>query len=85
MAKKKPLTEVTVIVSETPPALRRDSLPQNGKPANSKHPPDKNPTAVPICRQDGFMGGEARAQKLTKAQRVKIARKAAQQRWAFGR
>ena len=37
--------------------------------------------AVALGRLGGQKGGKARAAKLTKAQRVEIARKAAQARW----
>jgi len=42
----------------------------------------KNPAAVALGRLGGQKGGPARARKLTKQQRVAIARKAAQTRWA---
>lgn len=41
----------------------------------------KNPNAVALGRLGGLKGGKARAEALTKAQRVKIARKAAKTRW----
>ena len=41
----------------------------------------KNPNAVALGRLGGLKGGKARAESLTKAQRVKIARKAAKTRW----
>jgi hypothetical protein len=42
----------------------------------------KNPAAVQLGRLGGQKGGPARARKLTKQQRIEIARKAAQTRWA---
>ena len=42
----------------------------------------KNPAAVDLGRLGGQKGGAARAAKLTPGQRSKIARKAAQARWA---
>ena len=42
----------------------------------------KNPAAVALGRLGGKKGGKARAEKLTKAQRSAIARKAAQARWS---
>jgi hypothetical protein len=41
----------------------------------------KNPAAVLLGRLGGLKGGKARAEALTKAQRVKIARNAAKTRW----
>jgi hypothetical protein len=51
-------------------------------PAPADQPPAKNPAAVQLGRLGGRKGGPARAKKLTKEQRSKIARKAAQTRWA---
>ena len=45
-------------------------------------PRGKNPAAVQLGRLGGQKGGPARARKLTKEQRVQIARRAAQARWA---
>ncbi|MCK4815217.1 hypothetical protein KA005_05560 [bacterium] len=42
----------------------------------------KNPAAVALGRLGGLKGGKARAIKLTKKQRIEIARKAAKARWA---
>jgi len=42
----------------------------------------KNPHAVELGRLGGLKGGKARAEKLTKKQRVEIAKKAAQVRWS---
>ncbi|HEV3256404.1 MAG TPA: hypothetical protein VG013_05935 [Gemmataceae bacterium] len=44
--------------------------------------PPKDPAAVSLGRRGGLKGGKARAAKLTKQQRVAIAKKAAQARWA---
>jgi len=41
----------------------------------------KNPAAVALGRLGGLKGGKARAEKLTKAQRSEIAKKAAAARW----
>ncbi|KAA0222707.1 hypothetical protein EDS67_26765 [candidate division KSB1 bacterium] len=41
----------------------------------------RNPHAVAIGRLGGLKGGKARAEKLSKAKRVKIAKKAAEARW----
>ncbi|HZF01470.1 MAG TPA: hypothetical protein VE344_06185 [Methylomirabilota bacterium] len=43
--------------------------------------PVKNPAAVALGRLGGLKGGHARAQKLTKEQRIQSAKKAAQSRW----
>lgn len=42
---------------------------------------DKNPAAVALGRLGGLKGGHARAKKLSKAQRHRIAVKAARTRW----
>ena len=44
-------------------------------------PSDKNPHAVALGRLGGLKGGKARAKKLTKEDRSKIAKKAAKARW----
>jgi hypothetical protein len=44
-------------------------------------PPEKNAAAVELGRLGGKKGGLARAKKLTKEQRVEIAKKAAEARW----
>lgn len=41
----------------------------------------KNPAAVALGRLGGLKGGKARAEKLSSARRVEIAKKAAQARW----
>ncbi len=46
--------------------------------------PVKNPAAVALGRLGGAKGGKARAAKLTKAERVEIAKKAAAARWSKG-
>lgn len=47
-------------------------------------PPDptKDQAAVSLGRKGGLKGGRARADSLTPAERTKIAKAAAQQRWA---
>lgn len=42
----------------------------------------KNPAAVALGRLGGLKGGKARAKKLSPERRKKIAKKAAQTRWA---
>lgn len=44
-------------------------------------PPEKNPAAVALGRLGGLKGGAARAEKLSKRRRVKIAKDAAAARW----
>jgi hypothetical protein len=44
--------------------------------------PEKNPAAVALGRLGGLKGGHARAKRLSKAQRKRIAKKAAVARWA---
>jgi hypothetical protein len=41
----------------------------------------KDPAAVALGRKGGLKGGKARAAKMTKAQRIASAKKAAQARW----
>lgn len=41
----------------------------------------KNPAAVALGRLGGLKGGKARAERLTSARRVEIAKKAARARW----
>ena len=41
----------------------------------------KDPAAVALGRKGGLKGGKARAESMTKAQRVKSAKKAAASRW----
>ncbi|HUO81503.1 MAG TPA: RNA-binding protein [Gammaproteobacteria bacterium] len=48
-----------------------------GEITENLEPDDKNPAAVELGRK----GGAARANKLTKTQRQKIAKKAAKARW----
>jgi hypothetical protein len=51
-------------------------------------PPDqagKDPNAVALGRKGGLKGGPARAKKMTKAQRVASAKKAAAARWRKAR
>jgi hypothetical protein len=43
--------------------------------------PTKNPHAVALGRLGGLKGGRARARRLTKEQRTRIAKKAAAARW----
>jgi hypothetical protein len=43
---------------------------------------ERNPAAVALGKLGASKGGKARAKKLTKEQRVEIARKAAKARWA---
>jgi len=43
---------------------------------------EKNPAAVALGRLGGLKGGKARAAKLSKAQRIEIAKRAAMARWS---
>jgi hypothetical protein len=56
--------------------------------ATGERPPEverkKNPAAVALGRLGGAKGGKARAEKLTAAKRVEIARNAALARWSRG-
>lgn len=51
------------------------------KPKKEKTTQKKNPAAMVLGRLGGMKGGKARAEKLSKEERIKIARKAAQMRW----
>ncbi len=42
---------------------------------------EKNPAAVALGRLGGLKGGRVRAERLTRARRVEIAKKAALARW----
>jgi hypothetical protein len=42
----------------------------------------KDPLAVELGRRGGLKGGKARAESMTKAERVELAKKAARARWA---
>jgi len=44
--------------------------------------PAKNPAAVALGRLGGLKGGNARAARLSPAERKEIAQRAAKQRWA---
>jgi len=55
-------------------ATGKEELPENQDDG-------KNKAAVELGRLGGLKGGKARAHKLSKEQRIKIAKKAAQARW----
>lgn len=48
---------------------------------SAKEHPEKNPAAVALGRLGGLKGGRIRAQRLSKAERISIARIAARARW----
>lgn len=53
-----------------------------GEATEPEKPADgKDPAAVSLGRKGGLKGGKARAAKMTKAQRVASAKKAAMARW----
>lgn len=52
-----------------------------GEAKEEKTEGGKNPHAVALGRLGGLKGGKARAEKLSKARRKKIARDAANKRW----
>jgi hypothetical protein len=58
-------------------AIAGEPIPQPTAPAAD----GKDPAAVALGRKGGLKGGKARAKKLTKAQRVASAKKAAAARW----
>jgi hypothetical protein len=53
-----------------------------GEPAPEVPADGKDPAAVALGRKGGLKGGKARAAKMTKAQRIASAKKAAAARWA---
>jgi hypothetical protein len=57
--------------------------------ATSQDPPNttegKNPAAVALGRLGGLKGGKARAKKLSKKERIEIAKLAATARWKKSR
>jgi hypothetical protein len=82
--KKKPESDVNVTAFEILQAATGEpanTLSRNGKPAKKKEEPEKNPAAVSLGRLGGLKGGKARARKLSSEERIKIARKAARERW----
>ena len=84
MAKKKPESDVNVTAHQILQALTGEparSTSVQRDPAKKKNPPEKNPAAVALGRLGGLKGGKARAKKLTKQQRSKIAKLAAEARW----
>ena len=69
-----------------PKRSSKKKSPEPEKPIETPPPegatePGKNPAAVALGRLGGKKGGRARAAKLTKEQRRKIAKKAAEARW----
>jgi hypothetical protein len=59
--------------------------PTGNAPASARSRPEgagKDPAAVALGRKGGLKGGPARAAKMTKAERVASAKKAAAARWA---
>lgn len=83
MARKNPESDVNVTAFEILRAVTGEpaDISRKGKPTKQKDLPEKNPAAVALGRLGGLKGGKARAKKLTKTQRVEIARKAAKKRW----
>jgi hypothetical protein len=53
----------------------------DGSPLPEPEPDTRNPAAVALNKLGASKGGKARAQKLSKAKRVEIARRAAKARW----
>ena len=74
-AKKKPANDHQQLARGVLDAVAPDAEPVAEKPA-------KNPAAVALGRLGGLKGGKARAEKMTKERRRKIAKKAAETRWA---
>lgn len=70
-SKKKPEDEAV------PPPSEPDAAPADAPTVEG----GKNPAAVQLGRLGGKKGGPARARKLTKEQRIAIAKKAAAARW----
>lgn len=53
----------------------------DGTPLEPEPPDTRNPAAVALSKLGASKGGKARAKRLTKAQKVEIAKKAAKARW----
>ncbi len=60
-------------------SIVRDST--DDTPRETETLPAKDPHAVALGRKGGLKGGAARAARLTKEQRVEIAKRAAAARW----
>ena len=76
--KKKRPTDLNLLAASIVEDATNDNPPIDDP---SKEEPTKNPHAVALGRLGGLKGGKARAKKLSKEQRKKIARKAAKARW----
>lgn len=50
-------------------------------PTQPDEPDTRNPAAVALSKLGASKGGKARAEKLSKAKRVEIAKRAAKARW----
>ena len=84
MAKKTKSSDINVTAHEILQALTGEpagSTSVQRDPAKKKDPPTKNPAAVALGRLGGLKGGKARANKLSAAKRIDIAKKAAKARW----
>jgi hypothetical protein len=77
MAKRSPKPRDTNSMAAAIVAQSTDPEDQGDDPYEGK-----NPAAVELGRRGGQKGGKARSESLTPGQRSKIARKAAQARWA---
>ena len=60
-----------------------ETLAESGTDVHGATHKPKDPAAVALGRKGGKIGGKARAAKLTKAERVEIARRAAAARWKY--
>jgi hypothetical protein len=73
---------IAQLIERLRPMAKRPSDPNRlAKQIIDEATSEKNPAAVALGRLGGLKGGKARAEKLTKAQRAKIAKKAAAARW----
>lgn len=71
-----------IVEETTGESLANHALPKDPP----KEPaPKKNPAAVALGKLGGKKGGPARRDKLSKEQRIEIARKAARARWSAPR
>lgn len=81
MTKKKGSSDINVLASQIVAEATQELKEEPTQTPASIPVKEKNPAAVALGRLGGLKGGPARAEKLSKTQRVKIARKAAKARW----
>ena len=73
---KKKSSDINVLASQIVAEATQEEKEPAQTPAKGK-----NPAAVALGRLGGLKGGPARAKKLSKKRRIKIAQNAAKSRW----